>query len=56
VEIWKPWAQKVKVLTKHPACSPCRSHECTRDDGYFCMAEIKVEDVVEAVKDILESH
>ena len=56
VEVWKPWAQKVKVLTKHPACSPCHSFECTRTDGYFCMAEIKVEDVVAEVKTFLEEH
>ncbi len=54
VEVWKPLGQKVKVLTKHPTCSPCKSYECKRDDGYFCMAEIKVEEVVQAVKDFLE--
>lgn len=54
VEVWKPWGPKVKVLTQHPACSPCRSHECTRTDGYFCMSEIKVEDVLAEVKAILD--
>ncbi|HUO57041.1 MAG TPA: glycosyltransferase family 9 protein [bacterium] len=53
VEVWKPLGAKVKVLTHHPTCSPCRSYECKRDDGYFCMAEIKVEDVVEEVKAFL---
>ncbi len=57
VEVWKPWGPKVKVMTKHPPCSPCRSQECKRDDGYFCMAEIKVEDVLEEVKLLLmENH
>lgn len=56
VDVWKPWGPKVKVLTKHPECSPCRAFECKRDDGYFCMAEIKVEEVVEAVKGLLEEQ
>jgi ADP-heptose:LPS heptosyltransferase len=54
VEIWKPWGPKVKVLTQHPTCSPCKSFECTRTDGYFCMAEIKPEDVIAEVKTMLE--
>ncbi|HEY5038386.1 MAG TPA: glycosyltransferase family 9 protein [bacterium] len=56
VEVWKPWGPHVKVLTVHPPCSPCHSHECLRDDGYFCMAEIKVENVVEEVKTLLEAQ
>ncbi len=56
VEVWKPWGTKVKVLTRHPTCSPCKSHECLRTDGYFCMAEIKVEDVVAEVKAFLEEQ
>ncbi len=51
--VWRPWGPKVKVLTAHPDCSPCRSHECLRTDGYFCMNEIKVEDVVAEVKALL---
>ena len=54
VEVWKPWGDNVKVLTRHPTCSPCRSHLCTRTDGYFCMAEIKPEDVIAEVKSFLE--
>ena len=54
VEVWKPWGPRVKVLTRHPECSPCRSYDCKRNDGYFCMAEIKVEEVVQAVKDFLD--
>lgn len=53
VEVWKPWGEKVKVLTRHPVCSPCRSHECLRKDDYFCMAEITAEEVVEEAKTIL---
>lgn len=53
VEVWKPWGPRVKVLTRHPECSPCRSHECLRADGYFCMAEIKPEDVIAEVRKIL---
>ena len=53
VEVWKPWGPKVKVLTQHPSCSPCKSHDCLRTDGYFCMAEIKPEDVIVEVKAIL---
>jgi ADP-heptose:LPS heptosyltransferase len=53
VEVWKPVGSQVRVLTHHPECSPCRSHECTRTDGYFCMDEIKVEDVLEEVKTVL---
>ena len=52
--VWKPWGDKVKVLTRHPACSPCHSYACRRTDGYFCMREIKVEEVVEAVKGFLK--
>jgi ADP-heptose:LPS heptosyltransferase len=55
VEVWKPWGNNIKVLTRHPNCSPCRSHECLRTDGYFCMEEIKVDEVVEAVKDFLKA-
>ena len=55
VEVWKPRGDQVKVLTRHPECSPCRSHECKRTDGYFCMREIKVEEVVAAVKEILKN-
>jgi ADP-heptose:LPS heptosyltransferase len=55
VDVWKPVGPKVKVLTRHPECSPCRSHECVRTDGYFCMDEITVEDVLEEVKTILAS-
>ncbi len=54
VEVWKPWGPQVKVLTQHPTCSPCKSHECLRTDGYFCMAEIKPEDVIAEVKTFLE--
>lgn len=50
VEVWKPWGARVKVLTRHPTCSPCQRHDCRRTDGYFCMREIKVEEVVAAVK------
>lgn len=52
--VWKPWGDKVKVLTDHPSCSPCQSYACQRTDGYFCMRQIKVEDVVEAVKGFLK--
>ena len=54
VEVWKPWGDKVKVLTRYPECSPCKAYECQRTDGYFCMAEIGVEEVVTAVKDSLK--
>ncbi len=54
VEVWKPGGDKVKVLTRYPECSPCRAYECQRTDGYFCMAEIGVEEVVEAAKDLLK--
>ena len=53
MEVWQPFGPQVKVLTRHPTCSPCRSHECQRTDGYFCMAEIKPEDVLDEVKTIL---
>jgi ADP-heptose:LPS heptosyltransferase len=52
-EVWRPWGDKVKVLTRKPDCSPCRSHNCRRKDGYFCMDEISPEEVVEAVKGFL---
>jgi ADP-heptose:LPS heptosyltransferase len=55
VEVWKPVGSQVKVLTHHPDCSPCGSHECIRTDGYFCMDEIKVEDVVDEVKNMLKA-
>jgi ADP-heptose:LPS heptosyltransferase len=53
VDVWKPAGDRVKVLTRNPECSPCRSYECQRTDGYFCMAEIKVDEVVEEVKALL---
>jgi ADP-heptose:LPS heptosyltransferase len=53
--VWRPWGPKVKVLTTHPDCSPCKSHDCLRTDGYFCMNEIKVEEVVAEVKAFLEN-
>jgi ADP-heptose:LPS heptosyltransferase len=54
VEVWKPWGPRVKVLTRNPECSPCKSYECLRTDGYFCMAEIKPEEVIAEVKLLLE--
>ncbi len=55
--VWRPWGPHVKVLTRHPDCSPCKAYECTRTDGYFCMADIKVDEVVEEVKRLMEeSH
>jgi len=56
VEVWKPWGPRVKVLTRHPDCSPCKSRECRRTDGYFCMDDIKVEEVVKEVKEFLEAE
>jgi len=53
-EVWRPWGPKVKVLTRHPDCSPCKAYECTRTDGYFCMDDIKVDEVVEEVKRLME--
>jgi ADP-heptose:LPS heptosyltransferase len=52
--VWRPWGTKVKVLTRHPDCSPCKAYECKRTDGYFCMADIKVDEVVEEVKRLME--
>jgi ADP-heptose:LPS heptosyltransferase len=49
-DVWRPWGEKVKVLTRKPDCSPCRSHQCLRTDGYFCMDEINPEEVVDAVR------
>lgn len=53
LEVWKPCGPKVRVLTRHPTCSPCRSYDCRRTDGYFCMAEIGVDDVMDEVRGIL---
>jgi len=52
-EVWRPWGEKVKVLTVKPECSPCQSYVCRRTDGYFCMNEIGVDQVVEAVRQFL---
>jgi ADP-heptose:LPS heptosyltransferase len=49
-KVWRPWGEKVKVLTRQPDCAPCHSYQCLRDDGYFCMDEIEPEEVVEAVR------
>jgi heptosyltransferase I len=51
--VWRPWGEKVRVLTRQPDCSPCRSHTCGRTDGYFCMDDIGVDEVVEAVRSFL---
>lgn len=48
--VWRPWGERVKVLTRQPDCAPCHSRQCLRDDGYFCMDEIEPEEVVEAVR------
>lgn len=56
VEVWKPLGAQVKVLTHYPPCTGCGLHACDRTDGYFCMNEIKVEDVVEEVKTILAAR
>jgi len=53
VAVWKPVGEKVTVLTRTPDCSPCRSHECRRNDGYYCMADIRPEEVVEEAKKLL---
>jgi len=53
VGIWKPVGEKVTVLTRTPDCSPCKAHECQRRDGYFCMADIRPEEVVEEAKRML---
>ncbi len=52
-EVWRPRGPQVRVLTRNPPCSPCRSHDCLRTDGYFCMADIRVEDVMREVKGLL---
>ena len=52
-EVWAPRGSQVKVITKKPECAPCRSHQCLRKDGYFCMDEISVEEVVEAAGELL---
>jgi len=54
-EVWRPWGDKTRVLTRRPDCAPCRSHRCRRKDGYFCMDEIGPEEVVEAVRDFLKT-
>jgi ADP-heptose:LPS heptosyltransferase len=48
--VWRPWGEKVTVLTRQPSCSPCQAFQCLREDGYFCMDEIGPEEVVEAVR------
>jgi len=53
-EVWRPWGEKVRVLTVKPDCAPCKSHTCTRTDGYFCMDEIRVDQVLDAVKGFLK--
>ena len=50
VEVWRPWGPKVTVITRHPTSSPCHSFQCTRNDGYFCMADIAVDEVAAAVR------
>ena len=52
-EIWKPSGGKAVVLSAKPDCSPCKSHVCTRTDGYFCMEDITVEQAVAAVRSLL---
>jgi ADP-heptose:LPS heptosyltransferase len=52
-EVWKPRGERVRVLTSRPDCSPCKSHRCRRTDGYFCMDDIRVEDVLEALRGFL---
>ncbi len=54
--VWRPWGPHVKVVTRHPDCSPCKAYECKRSDGYFCMEDIKVEEVVEEVRRLMEEY
>lgn len=47
-----PYGEGHRVIRKDLHCSPCFKKEC---DTVHCMKEITVDDVVEAVKEILES-
>lgn len=46
-----PPAEKFRVIKKNLPCSPCYKHNCLTKK---CMKKIKVDDVLEAVKEMLE--
>ena len=50
VQRWANYAENNKGISKMFPCSPCRKSHCIRN---LCMEEIKVEEVLEAVKCVL---
>jgi len=47
-----PWSSNYKIVTKDLECSPCMKRECPLGH-HKCMKEIKAEDVLKAVKELV---
>jgi lipopolysaccharide heptosyltransferase II len=45
---WRPWGDRVTVLSQPVACSPCYANEC-RFDHHSCMRDLLPERVVDAI-------
>ena len=57
--VWKPLGQRNQVIYKNIKCSPCYDHtrkpECYNGDAE-CKRAIEIEDVLEAIEQILDSE
>jgi heptosyltransferase-2 len=47
-----PWSKNYKIVTKELECAPCMKRECPLGH-HECMKEIKAEDVLKAVKELV---
>jgi heptosyltransferase-2 len=47
-----PWGSNYKIVTKDLECAPCMKRECPLGH-HECMKEIKAEDVLKAVKELV---
>ncbi len=52
VKVWRPWTEKLRLITKPVPCSPCLSPECPLVHQR-CMKEITVDEVFEAAREML---
>jgi len=47
-----PWSKNYKIVTKDLECAPCMKRECPLGH-HNCMKEIKAEDVIKALKELI---
>ncbi len=53
--LWRPWSKQTSLLTHPVNCSPCHAKECPLKH-HACMKEIRVEDVLQALKPHLRTY